>query len=180
MKLRLCKNPEYYNKLSKIYDEIYFEEQIEKIGLLTNILGRKSFEKCLDAGCGTGISNILLKRICKCIYNLDFSIKMLEKSKKKGLRNLVLGTIEYIPFKYESFDFILSLSVLHDLKYYKIGVYELYKLLRPGGLSVISFREEFDKKFCVKNFLEKLFEISSIYTCRREIIYVLRRPKSSL
>ncbi len=175
MRINLCKSPEYYNKISKIYDNLYFDEQFEKILVVKRFLRNRKYEICLDAGCGTGISNIPLLEVCKKIFNLDYSKNMLYKSRTKNIRNLILGAIEYLPLKHKIFDFVISLSVIHDLKYFNIGIHEIFRVLKPKGEAVISFREEFVEKYDVEDFLKKIFTILSKEKCRKEILYMLKK-----
>ncbi len=173
--LPCCKSPEYYNKLAEIYDDLYLNEQLEKINLIYKILGKRSYGRCVDLGCGSGISSILLKKICKEVIGVDYSIEMLKRSKSKSFRNLILGSIEYLPLKFDSFDFILSLSTLHDLKYFKLGVYGIYKIMKRDSEAIISFRKEFDERFKIKHYLSKLFIIIDRKQALKEWIYYLRK-----
>ena len=45
-----------YSQLAKGYDELYQEEQEEKLAILATYLKIKKTDLLLDIGCGTGIS----------------------------------------------------------------------------------------------------------------------------
>ncbi|MEO2069032.1 MAG: class I SAM-dependent methyltransferase [Desulfurobacteriaceae bacterium] len=86
--------------------------------ILLKVLDKK--DSILEVGCGTGIWLETLKREgFKKLYGVDISQDMLKLAKKKGLKNLVLGNAEDLPFKEDSFDttvFITSLEFIDDKK----------------------------------------------------------------
>jgi len=98
----------YYDSISKGYNELYGEEQKKKACLLKQHLKIKGL--LLDIGAGTGISTEEFKDKAICIL-LDPSLKMLKKA--NGLR--VCASAEALPFKEKTFDTIVSLTALHHV-----------------------------------------------------------------
>ncbi len=66
--------------------------------------------KVLDLGCGTGFVSEYLEN-CE-VVGLDISESMLNAYREK-FSNAVLGNAEELPFKSESFDYVLSNFALH-------------------------------------------------------------------
>jgi SAM-dependent methyltransferase len=92
----------------------------------------------LDAGSGTGGNTLDLQRWGR-VTGLDYSIEALSFSTTRGLRRLVRGTIEVLPFKDGSFDVVTSFDVIchggvvDDLNALK----EFRRVLRPGGIALV-------------------------------------------
>jgi ubiquinone/menaquinone biosynthesis C-methylase UbiE len=84
----------------------------------------------LDAGCGNLAYSTYLKDFNKNIISLD--IKFSNTSDSKEI-NLVTGTIEKLPFKDKSFDFILCLSVIQFIKNDSIVINEFNRVLKVNG-----------------------------------------------
>ena len=104
------KKIDYYNAISKGYNELYGKEQIEKAREILKYIKPKGL--LLDIGAGTGISTSLFKGSANIL--LEPSYNMLIQA--YGLR--VLGFAESLPFKDKTFDTIISITSLHhsDIK----------------------------------------------------------------
>lgn len=92
----------------------------------------------LDAGCGTGQTTAYLYQQYKSkVMGLELNSIMLEKARNRFERlqlpiQLFQGSIEKIPFADNSFDFILSESVLAFVNKPK-ALKEFYRVLKPKG-----------------------------------------------
>jgi ubiquinone/menaquinone biosynthesis C-methylase UbiE len=92
----------------------------------------------LDAGCGTGQTAAYLYQQYKAkVLGLEINPIMVEKAKSRfqSLKlpiQLIQGSIEEIPFEDDSFDFILSESVLAFVNKPK-ALKEFYRVLKKGG-----------------------------------------------
>ncbi|MFK9092829.1 class I SAM-dependent methyltransferase [Bacillus salipaludis] len=92
----------------------------------------------LDAGCGTGQTAAFLYQQYKAnVFGLEINPIMVEKAKdrfqtQKLPIQLIQGSIEEIPFEENSFDFILSESVLAFVNKPK-ALKEFYRVLKKGG-----------------------------------------------
>jgi len=151
---------EKYNSTSSVYDDRYSKIQNEKYSLqFKNIDFQHT--TLLDAGCGTGL---LFEYICNLSYKnldndlryvgLDISWKMLmqfynkmKKIKCRRNKSLVLGDIENLPFREESFNLIFSITSLQNLQDLKKGLKELIRVGRENtALNLSILRNQLNLK----------------------------------
>lgn len=90
----------------------------------------------LDLGCG----NKRYEELCRSVTGLnyvgvDFS----------GDEPDLLADVHALPFKAQSFDFILSIAVLEHVQFPDVAMAEAFRVLKPGGLLVgtVAFLETF-------------------------------------
>uniref|UniRef100_UPI003F569D21 class I SAM-dependent methyltransferase n=1 Tax=Neobacillus oceani TaxID=3115292 RepID=UPI003F569D21 len=94
--------------------------------------------KILDVGCGTGqTAAFLALQYGANITGMDINPIMVEKAKNRMATHqlpveIIHGSIEEIPLKDKSFDFILCESVLSFVNKQK-ALREIYRVLRDGG-----------------------------------------------
>lgn len=92
--------------------------------------------KILDIGCGAGKNLDELKEIGR-VYGLDSSKKAIEYCRKRGLKNLVLGSAEKVPLPSDSFDIVTILDVLEHTDDQRT-LKEIKRLLKKGGLLILT------------------------------------------
>lgn len=106
--------------------------------LMINFLKRylKKNAKILDAGCGTGGTMIYLQRArFKNITGVDNSKEALKFTKKRGLTNIKLASVDSLPFAKNYFDAVICLDVLyHEGVDPKKAIFEFRRVLKPKGL----------------------------------------------
>ncbi|WP_003545109.1 methyltransferase domain-containing protein [Desulfotomaculum nigrificans] len=90
----------------------------------------------LDAGCGAGGTMEYMARYGS-VVGIDISEEMVEYCRKEGL-SAYHGSVTKLPFANGLFDLVLCLDVLEHLPMDQIAVEELKRVIRPGGLLVIS------------------------------------------
>ncbi|MFA5303884.1 MAG: class I SAM-dependent methyltransferase [Candidatus Nanoarchaeia archaeon] len=101
----------------------------------------------LDLGCGTGFSLNVLKKSGFNAIGIDVSFEMIKYAKAKMFK-VILGNMNSLPFKNESFDNLISISVIQwaDIKEYPKILDEIKRVIRKGA--VIQFypkeKEEFE------------------------------------
>lgn len=122
-----------------------------------------SNKKVLDIGTGTGTIALYIGSKNKYVLGIDISKKAIEaaksNSKNLGLKNVFFKVMDF-PEKVPSskYDMIICSEVLEHLKNDKKALKLIYRLLKPGGIAIIStpsknaplyklgLASEFDKK----------------------------------
>jgi demethylmenaquinone methyltransferase/2-methoxy-6-polyprenyl-1,4-benzoquinol methylase len=129
-----------FNRIAKHYDRFNFLASfgIEKIWrkkIKTLFIPKGDI---LDLGCGIGeLSEIINDDKCSVI-GVDPAINMLKIGKKKGYDlKFINGYGENLPFKDNSFDFIISAFVFRNLKDIDKTLSEIKRVLKHGGELII-------------------------------------------
>ena len=124
--------------LSLGIDNIWRKKTIKK-------LKEFSPKKILDLATGTGdLALASLNLNPEHVTGIDISAGMLEKGmqkiRKKGLEdkiNLLKGDSENIPFDADEFDAITVAFGVRNFEHLEIGLEEMYRVLKPGGIVAI-------------------------------------------
>lgn len=98
----------YYDSIAGSYNELHGEEQLNKLAIIKKNIKTGKKTKILDVGCGTGISS-------------DFGCFAVGIDPSSGLLKYnhhlkILGAAESLPFKDNSFDYVISVTSLHNFK----------------------------------------------------------------
>ncbi|HEY3423779.1 MAG TPA: class I SAM-dependent methyltransferase [Negativicutes bacterium] len=148
----------YFSTNARFWEVIYDPNQAEIDRIFTDsITGRKrDVLECvdkhagtkqlriLDIGCGPGIFMEELLRRGHYVVGMDMTEKMVREAydntqKKYSERAAcVLGDIEYIPFKNNSFDLILCIGVLSYLQEEDKSAKEIARVIKKNGIFVTS------------------------------------------
>lgn len=91
----------------------------------------------LDYGCGTGVVSSDLKRDCH-VVGLDMSELALRFCYGRGLRNLLRADGTAVPLRSDSVDGLIALDVFEHIDDDQAAFAEAFRVLRPGGLLVLS------------------------------------------
>ncbi len=98
----------------------------------------------LDAGCGTGLTGLQLKRCgFDALHGVDISSASLQLAARKGVyRSLTRADLlEPLPFSSDTFDAIVCVGVLSYLSG-DAPFREFCRVARPGGIIVLSHRSD--------------------------------------
>ena len=144
---------DYYNKKSKYWDSF---EKDKVLPLLGDLEGKK----ILDVGAGAGRLSLKLAEKGAEVTALDISEEILKKIKNVKIKK-VIGDAESIDFPDESFDIVIATFLIVHLKDLKRFFDEAYRVLKPGGLFLVTNINQ-RKPPAVKT-KEGLVEIESFY-----------------
>ncbi|MFB0544683.1 MAG: class I SAM-dependent methyltransferase [Asgard group archaeon] len=128
----------------RLSDEFHALHEKVRFDLILSAAKIKSIDVTLDAGCGTGFLSIEAAKKGAYVVGLDVSkpnLHMLRrKTKIKNLTNLniVLGDIEKLPFKIETFTFIICTETLEHIINIDNALSELRMVLRKAGGTIIT------------------------------------------
>jgi len=137
------KSEKMWDQLAKNWDTLGIslgENDLKIIGLTKKYLSASSF--VLDYGCATGSIALEVASKAKEVRGIDISSNMIEIAKSKtdqrNIKNIgfARATIFEENLEKESFDVILSLSVLHLVENLTQVVDRVNQLLKPGGVFI--------------------------------------------
>lgn len=125
-----------------LYADLYRLEEIHwwhkaKRELVSFFIKQSLFNgkiKILDVGCGTGKNVEAFSKFGES-WGVDSSSDAILFCKKRGLKNIVMGSIEKIPFNKESFDLITALDVLEHVDDIK-ALKEISRALKKSGILI--------------------------------------------
>ncbi|CCO09090.1 class I SAM-dependent methyltransferase [Desulforamulus hydrothermalis] len=92
--------------------------------------------KILDAGCGAG-GNMEYMLKYGSVVGVDIAPEMVKHCRKKGL-SAYCESITALPFADHVFDLVICLDVLEHLADERAALAELTRVVRPGGVVVVS------------------------------------------
>ncbi len=137
------KTENFWNRFAGKYDkpeDTIIVNGYISIGMIKEYLNKS--DTIMDFGCATGTISSSLAGEVNEIYGIDISPKMIEIAQQRAverkLDNLYFSCSNIFDKKFnnESFDMIISYSVLHVLDNLDNSVRRIYDLLKPGGLFV--------------------------------------------
>lgn len=122
-----------------MYDETEWVQNGTYLHTFLSSIQFSRYDRVLEVGVGTGI---VLRAIHHCVamaLGLDASPEMLDIARSSGLTRLVVADAAHLPLPDNAFDIVLARMVWHHL----VGTVatataECYRVLRPGGLMVLS------------------------------------------
>jgi ubiquinone/menaquinone biosynthesis C-methylase UbiE len=100
-------------------------------------------KKLLEIGPGLGTDHAQFARAGAEMYAIDLATRHLELTRKRfvldqRVTRLVRGDAEVMPFREESFDVVYSFGVLHHTPGTEKALAEVHRVLRPGGVAIIT------------------------------------------
>ena len=149
-------NPEFWHLGS--YEYPFYRSQFQSLFLSYT----RKFFLILDAGCGPdgGYFTTVLKNIQG--VGLDISRMNIEKSIKISKKNgnnalsFVVGDIENMPFREDTFDLAICQDVLEHIKDKEKAISDIAFSLKKGGKTLISTTNAFNPAMFIDDILPKI------------------------
>ena len=111
--------------------------------------GLKAGDKVLDVGCGKGFLLYEMSLLVPGleIHGIDISPYALEHAKEEIRDRLLLGNATSLPFPDQYFDFVFSITTLHNLHNYDLdkALREMERVGKQKYVCVESYRNETEK-----------------------------------
>ena len=158
---------EYYDIISKSYNELHKEEQLNKISIIKANIKTGKGTKILDVGCGTGVSSDF-----GCfVVGIDPSLELLRQN--KGLK--IVSAAENLPFKSHFFDYVISVTSIHNFRNIRKSIKEMKRVGRQYFVfSVLKKSKKFES---IKRLIESSFQIDKIENEAKDIIFFAKLKK---
>ena len=108
----------YYSSVSKVFNDIRLDKQLEismTISIIKNYLSESKDSDILDIGCGTGK---YANPLCLCghrVVGIDKSASQIAVAEQ--IINAILANATSLPFENKSFDMCLCIMMVHQLTY---------------------------------------------------------------
>ncbi len=128
---------DYYSTIAAGYDELYGQEQDDKLRQLLLRHEPIIYSSLLDVGCGTGRSHTLLPQIKW--QGIDPSPGLIAHSHEDIRKKIICCKGEKLPFPNSMFNYVLSLTALQNFDDPNTGLIEMNRVLKPDGILLLSF-----------------------------------------
>jgi ubiquinone/menaquinone biosynthesis C-methylase UbiE len=129
-----------YDQIAKEYNQRYPPtQQWERGQALLQLARQQKAGSILEVGSGTGYWLGLLGQVTSSIFGVDFSMGMLQESKKSPTPlKLTRATALHLPYQDASFDLAYCVDAIHHFGDHRAFIAEAFRVLKPGGtLAVI-------------------------------------------
>jgi len=116
--------------------------------MLMDALALSSTDLVLDAGCASGYQSLEAARLARMVVGVDLGLEFVRTaygaSLEQGITNahFLVGSVEALAFKSALFSRVLCAEVLEHVLQPDDTLTELARVLKPGGLLVISVPNE--------------------------------------
>ncbi len=132
-----------FDQAAEYYDQTrHLPEQMATRGLQLILDKAGANGRILEVGAGTGrISVPLLQRGANLI-GCDLSLEMMGKlHQKSASARLAQASADQLPFPSDQFDVVLTVHVLHLVGQWHEALYEIRRVLKPGGTYINSWNQ---------------------------------------
>ncbi|MFQ6073893.1 MAG: class I SAM-dependent methyltransferase [Candidatus Bathyarchaeia archaeon] len=131
-----------FNSVAHIYDRTRGPpEHVMKQLLETLTSELNSYRTVLDAGIGTGRFSKPLQDSGLEVVGIDIAQKMISRAAERGVSNLLLGDVCFLPFREKSFDATVCVHVLHLISEWKTALQEICRVTRSVMISITYVHE---------------------------------------
>ena len=124
---------DHFNILAPIYDRAI---PFSRLDLMLKMVALPVDGRLLDVGGGTGRVAVALRPYVRSALVADLSPGMLVQALRKELPG-VHAPAEHLPFATATFERIIMVDALHHVLNQAQTIFELWRVLKPGGRLVI-------------------------------------------
>jgi len=167
-----CRNKKdnYYDTIVDSYNELYKEEQFEKVNIVKKYIDIKPDYKLLDVGCGNAF--YLDDFNCSCT-GIDPSEKMI--SLYKGKHEVFKGEAENIPFQAQEFDIVTSFTAIQNFHNIKKGLQEIKRV--GNNIFALTFIKRSDNAEHTKSIIKSIFSDFNIKEIEhpKDVILIIKK-----
>ena len=155
-----------YDSMAGSYNELYGEEQLSKLSIIKKNIKISKNTKILDVGCGTGISSDF-----GCfVIGIDPSFGLLGYNKHLK----ILGAAEALPFKDNSFDYVISITSVHNFNDIMQSIREIRRVGKKNF--VFSVLKKSRKFYVIRQAIESNFRLNMEIEEEKDVIFICRKP----
>ena len=115
-------------------------------------------EEVLNLGCGDGVQAVIYKGNFKRMVGVDVNQNRLQTAvalcRERGVNGFepVAGDVEHVPLS-DQFDKIIAIDIVEHLLHPEQMAGEMYRLLKPGGLALVTFPAMHDRWVALFRFI---------------------------
>ncbi|MBI5789668.1 MAG: methyltransferase domain-containing protein [Candidatus Schekmanbacteria bacterium] len=170
---------QYYSQdAGQFYDKTRFAglggqvRHLRELNTIRQLTGDVAGQKILEVGCGTGRFSESLLQSKAQVTVLDFSPAMLDYTKRRLSHHpdfsLLRADAEYLPFKDNQFDGVLSVKLVSHFANPQKVLNEFQRVVNPGGWVIVDANNLFRLDFPLV-FLKKYFNFSLHYFAQKNM-----------
>ncbi len=126
-----------FDTIADVYDETRRKLDEETLVGMDEMVTKHGCHSILEIGVGTGRVALPLMKKGYTVTGMDISIRMMERARVKGFRNLILADGRNVPFREKSFDAALMAHVFHLLDDPVAVMKEAAKVCRVGVFALV-------------------------------------------
>jgi SAM-dependent methyltransferase len=112
----------------------------KRLDWISSVAGPLRDKRVIDCGCGAGEYVRALANLGADAWGIEYSAEKIDEAMRLGglpEGRVAVGDIEAIEFADDTFDVALVNEVLEHVPHDDIGIREVHRILKPGGIAVI-------------------------------------------
>ncbi|MDP2947433.1 MAG: class I SAM-dependent methyltransferase, partial [Nanoarchaeota archaeon] len=125
------------------YEKLTDEEEKETRKNFRDLVECPSGKFILDVGCGCGHDAEYFEKMGAMISGIDISEKEIEIAKSKTKGNFIVGKMNNLPYKDNTFDIVLSVYSLQSSENVTGAINEMIRVAKPGAQILILTKHPF-------------------------------------